>query len=261
MEKSPVFLDRRDTNAKYTLLTPDSREDSYAFSKVVNSEWRSLLNSDRKILEERFDSGELFVGGFYRGEPAGILETAAFAIPVPDTLNDAKYRARAEYVCRELVKRGSFLKMTDNGKWKPHPKNANVILLVDLTVLPEYQRGTPVSSGLVDATKMMIHEMPEGTPEWTRSLDHMVTFSPKTPYIKKLHENLGAFDTEVISPNARPNYVPTRVDLRYSNLSKDEYNPQDVRFMCHMSLPGYPMRIFGHVELQKQIVIPERSFK
>ena len=79
----------------------------------------------------RLKSGGTFIGAYHNGDPAGILETIGLDLIYP-TLN-LNPRDVSNYLCRQIP---CYDELTDGGIWRPHPKNANTLLLVDITKEP-----------------------------------------------------------------------------------------------------------------------------
>ncbi len=225
----------------FNFLAPDSSEGIDSFVEIINSEWSSIFDLNRDALMERFESGQVFIGAYINRRPAGILETLAFEIEEPKFSEDTTYKEKAAQICQEIVKMGNIYAVTNNGKWRPFPRYANVVLLVDITSDPS-QRGVQgdvsVASGIVEYGKFFMRQKPDERPKQLSFAEYFPTFTPNILPIKRWHEKLGAFDTEVVSPNARPGYI------------KPKYSTsQDVNFMCYMA-PGYLPEL-GQRQMQK----------
>ena len=165
------------------------------FSKIINSEW-DFSQVNEKILEKRLESGELLLGTFYKGKPAGILETISFDLP--EEINAGTRKERAAYICRQIK---PYLELTNNGLWRIKPNNPNVTVLVDVTAGIQYRGKIPVARDLVQNAQRLL------------TTDYIVTFTPDIENLKKWHIGLGAFDTEVVLRNARLNYKQLNVNF------------------------------------------------
>lgn len=165
------------------------------FSDIINSEW-DFSPVNEKILKKRLESGELLLGTFYNGKPAGILETISFDLP--EEINAGARKERAAYICGQIK---PYIELTNNGLWRIKPNNPNVTVLVDITVGIKYRGKIPVARDLVQNAQRLL------------TTDYIVTFTPDIESLKKWHIGLGAFDTEVVLRNARLNYKQPNVNF------------------------------------------------
>ena len=214
-EKDVVPLERNESLIDYQILTPSSSGID-SFVDIINSEWGNFFPLNKYIFSKRLESGHLFIGAYQNNRPAGILETISLNIEESKEVLMKPVKERAREVCSKIK---GYDSLTNFGEWTHFSGYPNVLVLVDITVDP-LNRKTPVASGIVDFGKFFMLN-PEKRPVQMDCTEYVVTLTPNITPVKRWHERLGAFDTELVLENARPNYkVP------------------DVNFMCYLA-PHY----------------------
>jgi hypothetical protein len=213
---------------EYRILTP-SNEDLDFFSEILNKSWGSFFNVDEDMLQERFESNDIFVGAYCNEKPAGILETISIECDAVENSNPLMPEEKAAFVCSQI---GDYRNLTNSGRWRPVSKNSNVLVFVDVTVSEEY-RGTPIASGMIELSKKLLSKEPRDRMEQLKNIEYAVTFTPNHEPIKRWHEKQYARDTRFVRKNARLGHkLP------------------DVNFMCYMA-PGF-LAQYGQKEAKKE---------
>ena len=209
----PLKVDEGVIRPTYGILTPDlSDADSEAFAEIIREGWRGLCEPKKgDDFLRRVESGNLFIGSYLNGSPAGILETLAFNLSElnPSSLNgDSEFEKameRARYICSQI---GPYKEITNEGEWVEPQVDANTGLLVDITrsEKPEL-RNKYVASGILEAGKYVLLEKPDlGTEKLKvqlNSLRYAVTFSPDIARVKEMTLDRWSFDTGVKLEGAR----------------------------------------------------------
>ena len=208
----------------YGVFEPRSLEDMERAVEIVNSGWKDLFSLDRKIFEKRLESGHLFFAARHNGRLATILETLALKIDEPEFSEKDGPNDRARYIASQIRSMGNYFDVTNGGNWFPYKDCSNVTLFVDITSHPA-EMGGPAATGLINFVKSCAWQKPEERSreqEHLNSVKFMPTYTPDIFEVIRWHKRLYAMDTDIIIPNARPSYKPSK----------------KVHVMCYMA-PGY----------------------
>ena len=221
---------------EYILLNGFHGNDLNDFTNILNESWGSFFETTPEIFAERLNSGEFFLGAYYRKKPIGLLETISFNLKEPpaEITSDLE---KARYICEQIGKMGNYYNVTNGGKLGPRSKNSNTTLYLDLTVEKAHRgdkHDPPISDGIVDASRSFFSGIPDR---------YIVTYTPAFRPIMNFHLMQGAMDTKVVIKNARPNFAPK---------GKTEFS--DVNCMCYM-VPGNP----GFIAPKGKTILPKSA--
>ena len=227
--KRPTDLE--DIPLELRILSPNiPKEEISTYVDMLNRQWGDFFEVTHDVMKNRLNSGAIFLGAYLGNNLVGILETLALEIEEVDSINAHTSKERAREVCARMP--DNYNDLTHNGHWRRHPKYANVLTLVDITVDAAYRK-YGIASKMIDYGKAMLLEL-NGVkrPPQIEGVEYVPTFTPEDPVIIRWHERNWAFDTEFKLDSARPGYkVPI------------------VNFMCCLA-PGYIPQL-GQRELPK----------
>ncbi|MBI2666022.1 hypothetical protein HYX13_00255 [Candidatus Woesearchaeota archaeon] len=194
-------------------------EDNLLLTLIVNSAWKELIETDQEMMGKRLNSGNLFLAAYdlatdddlIYGVEKGIFPPTTTPIPV-GLLETIAIKTHGFY---ENVPKDYF-SLTQNGLWQEVPKDADTLIMVDVTGLPT--RTGKKSKGevktIITHAKNLLSELP---------YRHVWTFTPDIEAVRKWHESMGAIDTQYKIPCARPGWKVPAVNLMdYSHLIKKD---------------------------------------
>ena len=149
-------------------------EDRDVYAKLLREEWGPYGPADVEVFERRIlNAGNYIIAMRYEGKPAAILETLRTPIIDPSEIGD-------------------FSHLTGNGTFSTHTPNGRMLVMVDLTVKPEYRDNLGLG-------KRMIREQ---LPRYLgNGIEIVRTFSPVTA--RRLHEPIGAYQVGEIKDGRR----------------------------------------------------------
>ena len=177
---------------------------------ILNSTWGSQFEATGEIMKKRINSGSLFVFAYglpteeekkLYEEVCEIKLKANKEIPL-GLLETITLRTEGDYGC---VPRYEIL--TNYGEWSEPVKDADTLIMVDLTVL-KTRRG---KKGQGEAKKIINFTLEQLAK--ADAYQYVWTFTPKIEKVQKWHESLGARNTRHIILEARNRFKEPRVCL------------------------------------------------
>ncbi len=168
-------------------LTELLREELAEIAKLVNSEWRSVINANADLMHRRFHGGQVFIVGYHENKPVSILETMLIRCSEPKIPEDAVYE--------QLTGKGTFEWTAFNeGQYK-------LLVLVDITA----GEGKGFGKETLDYSLDYIAQ--------NTNVELVWSYTPDIFTVKKFHLGMGADSVGRRILNAREKYTPTRPSL------------------------------------------------
>ena len=174
-----------------------------------NAEWKRFFVLTPRLMRQRLNSGELFLGGYKQGSLVTYLETQSHYMEIPDMPANPDQpdietaRRIANFVSVQL--RGNYFVHAPGGEWPARPENANVIRFVSINTPPK-ERDFGYAGQIMDYIKRLMRQPRKERPEQLRSAAVGLTDTPVKNLPQKFHTEYLAQITEHREVGFRPGY-------------------------------------------------------